>query len=121
MKKLCFEIFIGQFQAHLASQSEREQQTVETLLIVDGAGSHQQSVVGENSGLNLEKLPAACPELNPVERFFQELRKQLSNQVFETIAAIEEKIQKLLEKYWSEPQLVIRLTSFPYINTSYSI
>ncbi len=104
MKKECFEIFLKEFQRQLP-------ETAETLMILDGAGSHQQSVVSENSGLELQKLPAACPELNPVERFFQELRKDLSNQVFETIAQIEQKIQELLEKYWSEPNLVIRLVN----------
>ena len=114
MKKECFEIFLEEFLDSLLPP------TAETLMILDGAGSHQQSVVGENSGLRLEKLPAACPELNPVERFFQDLRKELSNQVFETIAQIEQKIQELLEKYWSEPNLVIRLTRYPYIDTSNS-
>lgn len=113
MKKECFEIFLKEFQRQLPPRAE-------TLMILDGAGSHQQSVVGENSGLELQKLPAACPELNPVERFFQELRKELSNQVFETITQIEQKIQELLEKYWSEPNLVIRLTRYPYIDTSNS-
>ncbi len=117
MKKQCFQIFINEFQSQLPERAPAK----ETLMILDGAGSHQQSVVGEGSPLMLQKLPAACPELNPVERFFQELRKELANQIFETIALIEEKIQLLLRRYWSEPQLIIRLTSFPYINTSHSI
>ena len=113
MKKECFEIFLKEFERQLSPGAE-------TLLILDGAGSHQPAVMGENSGLKLQKLPAACPELNPVERFFQELRKELSNQVFETIARIEQKIQELLGKYWSEPNLVVRLTRYPYIDTSNS-
>lgn len=114
MKKECFEIFVREFQKHL-------QEDEETLMILDGAGSHQENALGENSCLHLQRLPAACPELNPVERFFQELRKQLANQIFETIEAIEEKIQELLETYWREPKLIIRLTCYPYINTSISI
>ncbi len=90
-------------------------------MILDGAGSHQQNAVGEDSSLRLEKLPSACPELNPVERFFQELRRELSNQVFETIEEIEQKIQLLLQRYWNEPNTVIRLTRYPYIDTSHSI
>ena len=114
MKKECFQIFIEEFENHLAG-------TGETLLILDGAGCHQADTIKDDSSLALEKLPPACPELNPAERFFQELRKELANQVFETIKAIEEKIKQLLENYWKEPNLIIRLTSFPYINTSNSI
>ncbi len=117
MKKECFQIFIDEFARHTANSGD-------TLLIADGAGSHQADTIRDSSGLALEKLPTACPELNPAERFFQELRRGLANQVFETIGAVEEKIKQLLENYWKEPNLIIRLTSFPYINninTSFSI
>ncbi len=87
-------------------------------MIVDGAGCHQADTIKFGSILALERLPTACPELNPAERFFQELRRELANQVFETIEEIEEKIKQLLERYWREPNLIMRLTSFPYINTS---
>ena len=114
MKKECFQVFIDEFEKHLNA-------TEETLLIVDGAGCHQAETIKADSSLSLEKLPAASPELNPAERFFQELRRGLANQVFETLGEIEEKIKQLLERYWREPNLIVRLTSFPYINTSLSI
>lgn len=114
MKKECFQIFIDEFEKHTTGEGE-------TLLILDGAGCHQADTLRDDSRLALEKLPAACPELNPAERFFQELRKELANQVFETLEAVEEKVEQLLENYWSEPNLIMRLTSFPYINTSNSI
>lgn len=114
MRKEYFQIFIDEFAQHTACEDEM-------LMIVDGAGCHQPDTIRANSGLALEKLPTACPELNPAERFFQELRRELANQVFETIGAVEEKINQILETYWKEPNLIIRLTSFPYINTSFSI
>lgn len=125
MKKECFKIFVEQFERHLVRQPtepepEAGAERAETLLIVDGAGSHQESVLSANSRLRLEKLPAACPELNPVERFFQELRKELANEIFESVTAIEEKIQELLKRYWESPQLLVQLTNYPYINTSHS-
>ena len=54
------------------------------LLIADGAGAPQREVCLEN-GIALQRLPPYCPELNPVERFFEELRKDLSNQVYKTL------------------------------------
>lgn len=111
MKKECFQIFTREFAKHTKGAGE-------TLIILDGAGCHQDAYLEEGSHLAMEKLPTACPELNPVERFFQELRRALANQVFETIEAVEEKIKQILKTYWSEPNLIMRLTSFPYINTS---
>ena len=62
-------------------------------------------------------MPPACPELNPAERFFKELRKQLKLRVFQSLQLIEEKIAELLKKYWQNPNTVIKLTNFQYTNT----
>jgi transposase len=112
MEKVCFARFLKEFADYVGAESAT------TLVIVDGAGSHQTNVLSRDSVLRIEKLPPASPELNPVERFFQELRKGLANQVFETVEAIEEKIEQLLQRYWKEPHLIRSLTSFPYLNTS---
>lgn len=112
MEKECFARFLKEFAAYLGAEP------APTLVIIDGAGSHQANVLSTDLPLRIEKLPPASPELNPVERFFQELRKGLANQVFETVEAIEDKIEQLLQRYWKEPQLIMSLTSFPYLNTS---
>lgn len=87
------------------------------LLITDGAGAHQPDVV-QGSNITLKKLPAASPELNPVERFFEELRKELSNQVFETITAVEDKLCQVLKKYYQNSKAIISLTNYPYLSTA---
>jgi transposase len=113
MQKACFVRFLQEFAEYLGKEPEK------TLVMVDGAGSHQANVLSADSPLRLEKLPPCSPELNPAERFFQELRKESANQVFETVKDIEVKLEKILQRYWKEPQLVRSLTSFPYIVTPY--
>lgn len=73
------------------------------VLIAGGAGTHQQRVC-EQRGIAFEKLPAACPDLNPVERFFEELRKELSNRVFHTLRQEENYLCRLLKKYFDHLQ-----------------
>ena len=46
------------------------------LFIADGATAHKAELFDKEK-LVFERLPAACPELNPVERFFKEIRKEL--------------------------------------------
>lgn len=70
LDKICFNIFVKERSKLLKNQ---------TLLIVDGAGAHR--LEAENPLLELSKLPAYSPELNPVERFFQELRRKLKFRV----------------------------------------
>lgn len=112
MRKECFARFLIEFAEYLGVKAKP------TLVIVDGAGSHQANVLKAGSCLGLEKLPPNWPELNPAERFFQELRRHLANQVFVTLVEIEDKITQILQRYWKEPQLIRSLTSFPYITAS---
>ena len=84
------------------------------VLICDKAGSHQKKV-GEQRGIALEPLPTACPELNPVERFFEELRKELSNRIFATIRKLEHYLCQILKKYFDHPEVLVQLCRYPYI------
>ena len=88
------------------------------LLLTDGAGAHQQTMITHRN-ITLQKLPAASPALNPVERFFEELRKALSNQVFATIEAVENKLCEVLKHYYQNPAAIISLTNFPYLSATW--
>ena len=56
------------------------------------------------------KLPAYSPELNPVERWFQEFRRALSNRVFETVELLQEALTEALEPYWQNSDKLRSLT-----------
>lgn len=114
MTKESFKLFIDHFKEETQSLYGKENKV---LLIADGAGAHQAEVV-KGSNITLQKLPAAAPELNPAERFFEELRKDLSDQVFENIEAVEDKLCEVLNKYYQNPQTVISLTKYPYLSTA---
>jgi len=92
-------------------QGNRKQSVV---LIADGAGAHQGSICA-GCGIGLVKLPPASPELNPVERLFGELRKELANHVFSTLEQLEEFLVCILKKYYDNPQSIVQLTQYPYI------
>lgn len=109
MTKECFTKFLEAFQAHIGQR--------ETLLILDKATNHQ-APEGTAGTITLAHLPTACPELNPAERFFQELRKQLANQVFFDLEQVEQKIIQLLKPYWQNPKALVQLCSYPFMNTS---
>lgn len=102
MTKQSFSLFMDYF----------KKETV--VLVADGAGSHQKQVCDER-GIAFEKLPTACPELNPVERFFEELRKALSDQVFTALRKVENCLCRILGKYFDHPKTLVKLCHFPYI------
>jgi transposase len=110
MTKECFGIFMNYF----AQQVKDEYGDQKVLLIGDGASNHQQDTINEQY-ITLEILPTACPELNPAERFFEQLRTELSNLVFDNLEQVELHLCQILKKYYENPQLVSDLTLFDYI------
>lgn len=105
MNSECFTLFIKEF-------SQCINRT--TLLIADRATTHQSKAT-KDTLVVLQHLPTACPELNPVERFFQELRKELANKVFDSIQQAQDQVIRALAKVTESLDSVIRLTLFPYI------
>jgi DDE superfamily endonuclease len=102
LDKECFALFAGERALSL---------TRKILMVADGATAHRL----EAEQIELVKLPAYAPELNPVERFFEQLRSELKFCVFETLEQAEEHLTKVLEKYFKHPELVRSMTLYPYI------
>lgn len=110
MQQNTFQCFLDDFAKNTQDES---------LLILDGAPCHRSRLrLAENVSLML--LPAYSPELNPVERLFQELRKTLSNQVFDSIKEVEELLQQALKPYFQNRQMLRQLTLYPWMKTENS-
>jgi hypothetical protein len=124
MTKDSFGVFTDHFCGYLdqlysqdGADGVHNEQGSKVLLIADGAGAHLEELCTDH-GFDFKKLPAASPELNPVERFFEELRKDLADHVFDTIEQLEAHLVSILQKYYQNPQVIIQLTQFPYISLS---
>jgi transposase len=102
LNKECFALF--------ASERSRYQ-SGRTLMVADGATAHRL----RHEKIELVKLPAYAPELNPVERFFEELRREMEFCVFETLDQAEVYLTEILKKYFKSPERVKSLTLYPYI------
>lgn len=111
----CFGYFLEQLQAHLRGKG-----ITRALLIGDGATAHT-SQHWQGREVDWERLPTACPELNPVERFFEELRAGTANRVFDSKQQVEDLLESLLLDYQNHPQQVKDLTLYPYIESALMI
>ena len=91
---------------------ELKKQHQDKLVIVvwDNAPCHRPKIHREIPGLIILFLPPYSPELNPAERFFEELRKATANRIFKTIeeqeAAIEEQLVVLADDLKGMKQLL---------------
>ena len=108
LDKECFGIFVGERSRHLKRK---------TLMIADGATAHR---LGETENIQLSRLPSYAPELNPVERFFEEIRRKLKFRVFETLEEAEMYVSEALEEFLNDAERVKSLTNYPYIKYAQS-
>ena len=104
LDKECFSLFAGARSKSLDKPAH---------WVLDGASAHRLGE--EHPLLELHKIPPYAPELNPVERFFEELRRRLKFRVFDTLDAAEECVSEVLEEFYNDAEKVKSLTLFPYI------
>jgi transposase len=84
------------------------------LVVLDGAQSHRSQEIVCPENVDFLRLPAYSPELDPVERWFEEFRRELSNKAFETVELLQEALGQALLPYWEEPARLRQLTGFSW-------
>lgn len=74
------------------------------VVVIDNAPCHKPKILHSIDGLTLVYLPPYSPELNPVERFFEEVRRATANTLFTTLGDIEKRISLAINS-WTEERL----------------
>jgi len=83
-------------------------------VVLDGSGSHRGEKIVWPEGIVPLPLPPYSPELNPAEQFFRHLRKRLANEVFATLDDLRDALTRELERLWTHPKVVMRMTNYPW-------
>lgn len=95
MDRLCLEAFLERLGKVYADHH--------LVVVLDGAPSHRSEGIAYPENLGLLRLPRYSPELNPAERWLQELRRALSNKVFvEAVELLKDALTEVLEPYWQD-------------------
>lgn len=101
----CFQSFLYKF-------SEFFQDSM-NILLIDNAGIHKAKrlIIPEN--IRLIFLPPYSPELNPVERFWQYIKKYIKGKIFSGFMEMKDCVADILKK--CSNRMTASLTGFPYI------
>lgn len=93
----------------------KEDETSLHLILMDNASAHttEKLQVGENIAFIF--LPAYAPELNPIERFWKELKDWLSDYEPKTLAEARKLVSKGLLTF--SEKAISSITSFEYLMT----
>ena len=85
------------------------------VLVWDNAPCHRPQIHRTIPGLIVLFLPPYSPELNPVERFFEELRKATANQIFKSIGEQEKAIELKLNALANDTKAMTQLLGYEWI------
>ena len=83
------------------------------VILMDNASSHTTAKMKVEENLRLIFLPAYAPELNPIERFWKELKDWLSDYQPKTLAEVRELVSQGLTKF--SENAISSITSFDYL------
>lgn len=86
----------------------------EVVVVLDNAPCHKRKDIKNINGLTLINLPSYSPELNPTERYFEEIRRETANRIFDSLEKCEERIMEAIEK-WSKPDKLKNLIGYEWI------
>jgi hypothetical protein len=102
--------------AHTFLLELKKQHPDELVIVVwDNAPCHRPKIHREIPGLIVLFLPPYSPELNPAERFFEELRKATANRIFKSIEKQEEAIEEKLCALADDADAMKQLTGYEWI------
>jgi transposase len=101
----CFQIFIDEL-----SKTYNDSLNI---ILIDNAAYHKAKKLIIPDNIVLLPIPPYSPELNPIERFWQDVKDKISFSVFKDLSKMRDKVDKVLCSY-SKEQLK-SLTGYDYI------
>ena len=100
----CFQIFIDEFSATFPD-------TLNVMVLDNGRFHHAKSLVIPDNVV-LIFLPPYSPELNPIERLWQDIKHKLFTQTYQTLEQMQQQLSEILANF--PKQAIAKLTSFSY-------
>lgn len=87
------------------------------ILLLDNASAHTAKSLQIPTNVILLFQPPHCPELNPAERVWQDMRAKLAWQRFAHMDALEDELVAMVNQY--TPATLATLAGYPYLVEAY--
>ena len=108
MIKACMDIFLEELSNRYPDDY--------LLLICDGAACHQMNSPTLPDNVMMETLPPYCPDLNPCENLWDDMRETFfHNRVFKSMEAVEDQLITASKHYETNNDSVKSIASWPWI------
>ena len=115
--QLSWEWIAGMHHSEICYGVRRWQQDGVDIVVWDNASSHDEASVLE-IGVPLIHQPTYAPELNPAERVFEELRKELDGLTFRRLEDKVALVEQVLRNWTADPAKIQQLCGWDWIRDS---
>jgi len=88
------------------------------IILMDNASSHKTEKLKISKNIVFIFLPANAPELNPIERFWKELKDWLSDYEPHTMKQVSQLVEQGLKSF--SEKAISSITSFEYLMTAWA-
>ncbi|HEV3049947.1 MAG TPA: IS630 family transposase [Longimicrobium sp.] len=105
LDSICFQVFLDEF--------SRAYPTTLNVLVLDGAPAHIAHALRIPENVVLFRLPPYCPELNSIERLWQDFRKRLGVDLPAGLRSLADDVARVVCEY--TPQVIASITGYPYL------
>lgn len=105
LDSICLQAFVNEFSCAYPDSMN--------VLVIDGAPAHIAHSLVMPDNVVLFRLPPYCPELNPMERVWQDVRKRLSVDLPAGLSALVDDVTRVVCEY--TPTVLASLTGYAYL------
>ena len=110
-----FDIMDSETELAFLEALKKEHPDQHVMVVIDNAPSHRGKAIHAIDGLTLIHLPPYSPELNPTERFFEEMRRETACRVFDGLAPLEERISRAVNRWADDTPAMKQLLGYGWI------
>ena len=90
------------------------------LMIMDGAPNHKSELVKVPGNIRILHLPPYCPQLNPSENMWDEMREKFfANRSFSSMDHLERELCQALNHYETHPETVQSITNWEWMKLNF--
>lgn len=101
----CFQIYLDEFSKAFADSFN--------VMLLDRGKFHQAKSLIIPHNIAPVFIPPYSPELNPIERLWEDIKAEIADELYPNIQALMDKVASIIKRYTKEA--IRSLTSYPYL------
>jgi transposase len=110
-----FDDMNGDCELLFLTELKKQHPNQHVIVVWDNAPCHRRKAFKTMEGLSVINLPSYSPELNPPERFFEEIRRSTADEIFKTLEDIETRIENTIKLWMSDLSAMRQLLCYDWI------